>query len=65
MNDNRNHIGPNWSSRAPRTMEEAYRVPTSLRPSEPTVKEVVSSVAMLVAFVAVMGFFFEVGSYVF
>lgn len=24
MNDNRNHIGPNWNGRAPRSMREAF-----------------------------------------
>ena len=24
MNDNHNHIGPNWSGRSPRTMREAF-----------------------------------------
>lgn len=60
MNDNRNHIGPNWNGRSPRTMEEAFKVPT-----EVTVKEKVTSIAMLVAFVLVMAFFMGVGSHVF
>ena len=59
MNDNQNHIGSNWSSGTPRTMEQAFRSQGL------TIKERVSSVVMLLTFVGAMAFMFFVGSIVF
>lgn len=59
MNDNQNHIGSNWSSGTPRTMEQAFRT------GELTTKEKISSVVQLLSFVGVMAFMLFVGSIVF